>query len=167
MAWTDASKDRFKELWKNQLYSAVNIANILTKEYGQNITRNAVLGMRLRLNLPLRGISAEERAKTFTPRPRAPKSTKVFQRPPDQFFKVSRPPEPKQNDQDIPQAQRRTIFTLTSETCRWPVGEGESVFFCGAPEADFEAGRPYCPQHHARAHNRAADLKAEAAGRAA
>jgi len=39
-----------------------------------------------------------------------------------------------------------TIFDLTSETCRWPVGPdtGRSQLFCGAPGADLAARMPYC-----------------------
>lgn len=146
MGWTDASKERFKDLWKDQKLSAVNIALILTEEYGEIITRNAVLGMRLRLNLPLRGISAQERARTYTPRPRAPKSTKTrFDRPPD--FKPEPLPEPERlMDYIIPDGQRRTLLELGDATCRWPVGDPSSpdFFFCGGEAA---TGLPYCRFH--------------------
>ena len=39
-----------------------------------------------------------------------------------------------------------TIFDLTTETCRWPVGPdtGRGQLFCGAPGADLAARMPYC-----------------------
>lgn len=56
------------------------------------------------------------------------------------------------DDQDIPIAQRKTLFELTAETCRFPVGQpGEgSFFFCGAPPA---RGLPYCAPHSDRCFN--------------
>jgi hypothetical protein len=44
-----------------------------------------------------------------------------------------------------------TIFELTNKTCRWPSGQGP-YFFCGAPQADLEERRPYCPYHDRIAH---------------
>lgn len=42
-----------------------------------------------------------------------------------------------------------TIFDLTNETCRWPLGEViEPVrLFCGSPGGDLAAGNPYCGFH--------------------
>lgn len=50
---------------------------------------------------------------------------------------------------------RVTLFDLANDHCRWPCGEiGAPGFgFCGKPEADLSAGRPYCPAHTARAAN--------------
>ena len=50
-----------------------------------------------------------------------------------------------------------TIFDLTSETCRWPVGPdtGRSQLFCGAPGADLAAGMPYCGYCAPRAYTQA------------
>ena len=157
MGWTDASKDSFKELWEDQKLSAVNIAITLTQEYGEIITRNAVLGMRLRLNLPLRGVSAADRAKNFIPRPRAPKSTKTrFDRPPE--FKPEPEPEPQIFDLEIPVGSRKTIMQLDEGDCRWPVGEPGSAefFYCG-----METGKElsYCAYHCRRAYQTASSLR--------
>ena len=48
----------------------------------------------------------------------------------------------------VPEARRRTILTLTSSTCRWPIGDpaGAEFYFCGAAA---DAGQPYC-DHHAK-----------------
>ena len=36
------------------------------------------------------------------------------------------------------------MIKLTSENCRYPVGEGEDMLFCGLPRYK---GRPYCQRH--------------------
>jgi GcrA cell cycle regulator len=56
-------------------------------------------------------------------------------------------------DTDIPAAQRRTISTLTNETCRWPIGDPGTpgFFFCGHASADVDGGQPYCTTHAKRA----------------
>lgn len=47
-----------------------------------------------------------------------------------------------------------TIFDLTNETCRFPVGEGTGYqqMFCGAPGADLAARQPYCGECSALAY---------------
>ena len=49
-------------------------------------------------------------------------------------------------DIPIPEAQRRTILTLTGSTCRWPIGDParEEFYFCGGAS---QVGQPYCPHH--------------------
>lgn len=56
-------------------------------------------------------------------------------------------------NEDIPIQQRRTLLELTNETCRWPIGDGANLFFCGAPDADLESHRPYCRAHHLLAYS--------------
>jgi GcrA cell cycle regulator len=62
-------------------------------------------------------------------------------------------------DTEIPAAQRCALLDLTNTTCRWPVGDPQSpeFFFCGAPGADCESGRPYCALHSSRAYDRTAN----------
>ncbi len=38
---------------------------------------------------------------------------------------------------------------LRNNTCRWPTGEatGEFQLFCGLPDAELDANRPYCEGH--------------------
>ncbi len=55
-------------------------------------------------------------------------------------------------DDDIPREQRKNIFELTNWTCRWPIGDGFDMFFCGAVPL---AGCPYCFGHHLRSIKRA------------
>ena len=53
-----------------------------------------------------------------------------------------------------PATSGKTLFELTNDSCRWPHGQpGTKAFhFCGAPDADLEAGRPYCERHARRAY---------------
>jgi GcrA cell cycle regulator len=55
---------------------------------------------------------------------------------------------------DIPVAQRKTIFELANHNCRWPIGDPKRAgfFFCGSPDADLAQGMPYCPIHSRRAY---------------
>lgn len=47
----------------------------------------------------------------------------------------------------------KSLLELTSDSCRWPHGRPGSprFYFCGAPGADLENGRPYCARHMRRA----------------
>ena len=47
-----------------------------------------------------------------------------------------------------------SIYDLTTETCRWPVGPETCIgqLFCGAPGADLAAGVAYCGFHAPRAY---------------
>lgn len=56
-------------------------------------------------------------------------------------------------DARIPRRQRRSLFELSDDTCRWPVGDPKSsrFFFCGAQRL---RNKPYCAEHCARAARR-------------
>jgi GcrA cell cycle regulator len=51
------------------------------------------------------------------------------------------------SDMLIPIEQRKTLFELTAETCRWPVGHPNqpNFFFCGGKSSS--DGGPYCNGH--------------------
>lgn len=50
---------------------------------------------------------------------------------------------------DVPVEQRKTLLTLTNETCRWPFNDPcePDFYYCGDPSADLNEGRPYCEFH--------------------
>lgn len=54
-------------------------------------------------------------------------------------------------DARIPRRQRRSLFELSEDHCRWPVGDPRSFrfFFCGAQPV---RNRPYCADHCVRAY---------------
>ena len=70
-------------------------------------------------------------------------------RPAPRPHKGERDVENARLDAQIPRTQRRSLFALGDESCRWPVGDPTSAefFFCGAQVA---ADKPYCPAHCAR-----------------
>src|SRR5258708_19789456 len=51
-------------------------------------------------------------------------------------------------------AAGKSLFELTNDSCRWPHGRPgtKTFYFCGAPGADLEGGRPYCERHMQRAY---------------
>lgn len=52
-----------------------------------------------------------------------------------------------EHDAAIPKRRRKTFWQLEPKHCRFPVGSGASLFFCGATRKD---GSSYCSHHHAR-----------------
>lgn len=117
MDWTDARVEQLRELWVAG-FSAREIAERL----GDGATRNAVIGKanRLGLSKPTKS-SITRRQKTEA---RAQEMHVATQMPPG----------------------GATVLTLTTSSCRWPVGHpGEPHFhFCGAKTTP---GQPYCEQH--------------------
>ena len=51
---------------------------------------------------------------------------------------------------DKPRAQRKTVATLGTNDCRWPIGDPQMAgfHFCGEHASD---GHPYCQEHTAQA----------------
>ena len=60
-------------------------------------------------------------------------------------------------DARIPLRQRRSLFELSDDTCRWPVGDPRfsRFFFCGA---QLLRNKPYCAEHCARAYRHLRDV---------
>ena len=105
--------------------TARQIAEIL----GEGVTRNAVIGKANRLGLSKPSKSSVTRK----------------QRKREQQVKVEAPPI----------VGTATILTLTSSTCRWPIGDpgDENFSFCGAPS---KPELPYCEYHSRMAYQPAA-----------
>ncbi|MBI1201454.1 MAG: GcrA cell cycle regulator [Rhodopseudomonas sp.] len=143
--WTDERVTILKQLWSDGL-SASQIA----AELGY-IKRNAVIGKVHRLGLSRRAKSPSSAA----PRPRKQRSAGQpmrVQRPQlggntglayDYEFETDPVEAP---EIIIPFAQRKLLTQLTSNSCRWPVGDpsGPDFFFCGGDAAE---GRSYCSFH--------------------
>lgn len=114
-------------------YSYLQAAKELSREFGAFISRNAVAGRANRLKL----VTAQ--VKQANPRkPRARKVVVVTKSPPLTAPEPA-PPEP----------LAITIYELTSETCRYPLGEFEShppYLYCGLPK---QQDSSYC-QHHTK-----------------
>lgn len=150
-AWNDERESLLATLWAAGL-SASQIASRL----GGGLTRNAVIGKRIRLKLPDRGPSRPQRTyrKKLTPRPKPWRPTYLAQATPAmraaaaEMRRESLRTEP---DLVIPPKERRSLLDLEPSECRWPFGSGskeDPFYFCGKEKV---AGLPYCPFHSARA----------------
>jgi len=121
--WTDERLALLRELQAKK-WSGSRIAAEL------GVTRNTVMGKLNRL-----GFKCES---MYQP-PRGEGRKREQERKAHPWTPLPHPEEP------IP-ATACSIYDLTTETCRWPVGPdtGRGQLFCGAPGADLAAGIPYC-----------------------
>ena len=115
------------------------------KQIGDRLgcSRNSVLGKVHRLGMAYRALpSAPQRS---APKPQRPK---VQPRPAQPPF---RPAAPVPVFVEAPGTA--TILTLGAFMCKWPIGEGLDVTFCGRRVDGFG---PYCTGHAARAYTTSA-----------
>lgn len=147
--WTPENVELLKKLWAEGL-SASQCATRLAA----GISRNAVIGKVTRLGINRR--SSTQRVR-YTRSPNAfGLGNKKQNRPAMPGVQPSRrgvqldvdPFVPAQGEVVIPREKRKTIQTLESDDCRWPIGDPlkPDFHFCGKPKI---FGLPYC-DHHAR-----------------
>ncbi len=130
MGWTDEQVEELKRLWNEGLTTG-DIGKAL------GVSKNAVVGKAHRLGLnsrpsPIRR-GDEEAGAEEAPAPE-PKETK----------KVS-------GKREKPKEKLFTVNDLTSNSCRWPIGDpkDEDFHFCGKEALP---GKPYCLEHAAVAY---------------
>jgi GcrA cell cycle regulator len=146
-AWTDDRIATLKNMWADG-ETAAAIADRLG-----GLSRSAVLGKIFRLRLRA-GVPAAETEKNQAGEAlRKPAAPDRRRRRPHALPPPSRP-RPKKSRQ-----RGKSLLELTNDSCRWPHGEPgtRAFFFCGAPGADLEGGKPYCARHARRAYSSAAD----------
>jgi GcrA cell cycle regulator len=138
----------------------------IAAELGHGITYNAVIGKIHRLGIselsPYGGAAGRRSAANTLPADRpvdAPRIAWWFRKGPLPAWVVDAKPHVETVDADarIPRRQRRSLFELSDDTCRWPVGDPKSsrFFFCGAHPLRNE---PYCTEHCARAYRHLRDV---------
>ena len=143
----DGKIERLTELYAvGKSYTA--IAAALNSEFASAFTRSAVGGKISRL-----GLSAT--AARPKPKPKLEAEPKKFGAGKlvnhGNYFKIAEGypgvEEVKAKPEDF--VYRCDIMALDNQTCRFPVGEPQNkgFFFCGAPDADLAANRPYCAYH--------------------
>lgn len=119
------------------IYTASELASLLSERFGVDISRNAVMGKCWRDNIPLRPRTA--------PKPKAPRQPKplaVIQ----EYLKA-------------PRVKRSALLKCgepeprgdVADGCRWMHGPAEDRLFCGAPTVRF--GISWCHHHCARVWN--------------
>ncbi len=138
--WTAESIALLRKLWSDGA-TAVVIADRLG-----GISRSAVLGkvFRLRLHIDDAAVSAQRQHNAPANQPAV---TPARRRRSGARNRRAQAAPPRA-------VQRKTLFELSNNTCRWPHGRpgSERFFFCGALEADLEKGIPYCARHMRRAY---------------
>ena len=144
MSWTDERVEILKKLWQDGL-SASQIA----AELG-GVTRNAVIGKVHRLGLSGRGqptSSIKRQRRTHSGGGRRTRTVTYGNLALKQSVDALPEPElvPRRNVV-VPIPKKLTIFQLTEQTCKWPVGDPglEDFHFCGHDSLD---NRPYCEYH--------------------
>lgn len=149
-SWTEERIQLLKTLWHEGLSCAQIAARI------GGVSRNAVIGKRLRLGLPDRRdrTSMRDRTRPF----KTSANTTITPTYQDTYRigsihrhnqQVSAFVEPV-TDTDIAPDDRRQIADMEPHHCRWPIGDPRSAEF-GFCNRDAVAGLPYCQSHAQRA----------------
>lgn len=131
MTWTDERVEELSRLWASG-YSASAIGRML------GVSKNAVVGKAHRMRLESRP-SPIRRDQRTPARRRVPMPAQTL---PQQPVVASPPPPP----------PRWTVRRNSDgPSCLWPIGDpGDTDFhFCGGQAVE---GKPYCPEHCARAY---------------
>lgn len=163
--WTDERVAQLKDLWAKG-----NSGQQIGDEMG--CSRNAAIGKAHRLGLPAPEVRpprpkpaprlsvAKIRVDKITRTPQATATdrglkAKINHRQGQEDEEIDGLPvlplPDETGDLDIPLKQRRSVSTLTSDCCQWPVGDPRdpAFFFCGGRQSS--DGGPYCQAHTQRA----------------
>jgi len=144
MSWTDERVELLKKLWQDGL-SASQIA----AELG-GVTRNAVIGKVHRLGLSGRGqptSTIKRQRRSHSSSVRRTRTVTVGNLALKQSVDALPEAElrPRRNVV-VPIPRKLSIFQLTEDTCKWPLGDPsqEDFYFCGHDSLE---SQPYCEYH--------------------
>lgn len=148
-AWNDATISNLRTLWAEG-HSTAEIGRKL------GFSKNAIVGKAHRLNLPARPSPIRRGGSPRAPRPRRARGPSL---PPLACMQHVATPSRCTAEEPPPVIASRPPTTqlrparLGTNHCCWPLGEpGTPGFrYCDEPN---EEGRPYCPEHCARAYVR-------------
>ena len=139
--WTEPEKQHVKAAWAKG-HSASQISRTVSAAFGNNRTRNAVIGIVHRMGLdqrstPTRPVKIKPRRKRIIPVVKA---------------RAKPVPKPKPAPAPEPEIQEPegafSILELGRHQCRWPVSTGDDHRFCGRTQVP---GSSYCREHKKRA----------------
>ena len=151
MSWTEERTATLKRMWESGA-TATEIA----KELGE-VSRNAVIGKAHRMGLPKRSPATSHRPKQRIQRGK-PSLACVGGKPavreslsdvrPRSRYDLDLEASAFEAEHSIVSSEDRvTLMTLTSKTCKWPIGDPSDAdfHFCSR---DADNGRSYCEFHH-------------------
>jgi GcrA cell cycle regulator len=147
--WTDEKVKTLTRMWAEGLSASIIGARI-------GMSRNAVIGKRIRLGLPGRGVKGGRK------RASAPSSMPL--KPPRDHrdhatinvaelrrlraeMETAPKQEPKQTPDGAPVPLMITLLDLTDQMCRWIVTDDRPFLYCGH---ESEPGTAYCEHHYSR-----------------
>lgn len=134
--------------------SGAKIAAALTRKFNQHITRNAVIGKKLRLGL-MDGLPHSARPhKPAKPRKRIRRNRVRFTGADFVAGVIEFESVTKLNGDHIPLEQRKQLLDLEVGDCRFPYGDvgDDDFFFCGGDTLKIP-DCPYCPFHYRLTHS--------------
>ena len=156
-SWTDEKYDRMRALI-GEGCSASTVALMLNKEFGDFVSRNAVIGKAHRTKIEFTSLrggqngSHQPRKITHTPAPER-SGRMIFNKSAPPNGHAHHPPSMPMPVMGSEAAAARpvTLFELTLFTCRWPLGDTmePATLFCGA---GCRAEHPYCAAHLRKAY---------------
>jgi GcrA cell cycle regulator len=149
MNWSDERVEILRKLFADGL-SAGQIA----AELG-GVTRNSVIGKVHRMKLTRRYHKPRGTDAALTKSARAPRkkaNLKVFDGPTTSFSTAPIIQGDHLAHIEAPIGPRVSILELNEFTCRWPIGDGREVTYCGALP---KLKKSYCPYHYGIAHESA------------
>lgn len=156
--WSEAENARLQALW-DQGHSTAQIGRIMGK------TKNAIVGRAHRLGLVSRPSPIINAGQPRAPRPLARSTRQQATRLPP-LASIAAVVAPRVEGRARQEAQHARVSVVAQPlqveaappaqfkprkptACCWPSGEGKGIRFeC---EAMARPGKPYCPEHHARA----------------
>ena len=168
LGWTDDRVEQLKKLWEAGFSASQIAAELSCPQF--YVSRNSVISKIHRL-----GLSGRRKAPSSpAPRQRKPKqytsrgSNFINVRPAtNAVVALALDPEVELDivaevlsefDNIVPVGQRLSLMELSEATCKWPIGDPQSLdfFFCGGRAL---SGLPYCAQHSRVAYQPASDRR--------
>jgi len=153
------ARNRHNSCWTDEKVAELRAACLVvppmsSRQIGEllGVPRNAVIGKCHRLKIQLPVLKTVGAPKASRPKRREKKKEQVIGPTGIKKQKYTEIPELETFNGAIPLEQRRDIFSLTPESCRFPVGDpgAPEFFYCGA--AVWQEKRPYCETHHFYCH---------------